>query len=222
MYNPLNFSISDRVEAAKTSTTDKTHVDAIPGKVNPSPGSSTIAPPDTSGINTAGTDVAAKQTMAQDGTSKSKIRENRGDTSNLTYNKQTDPEYPTEIDPSKKEPKPKNKTFTERLLDNQMQSYLNKESAQPPSNTQTTEYPKDQGQDINKPQPVDNTPSRPKTGGFDPSAIKAPPTQQPSGKLLTSVPQERPGVDLGPKYTSPGAFKPQNIKIRPITPPKFK
>jgi hypothetical protein len=224
IYNKLNFSISDRVEAAKTQTTDKTNTDAVPSKVNPSPGSSTITPPDTGGIDRAGSDVNSKQGEANTATSKTAVKQNTANSQNTTYDKQLDPEYPAEKDPGKTEPKPKNKTFTERLLDSQMQSMLNKDSGQPASSTeaQPHEYPKGQGQDINKPMPSDNTPSRPKTGGFNPAAIKGPNTQQPSGKLPESVPQGRPGVDLGPKYTSPGTFKPQNIKIRPITPPKFK
>lgn len=224
MYTKLNFSISDRVEAAKTQTSDKTNVEAVPKTVNPSPGNPTIQKPDTGNIDKAGTDVNAKQGEANSATTPSKVKQSSAETKDLTYDKQLDPEFPNEKDPGKKEPTPKNKTFTERLLDNQMQSMMSKDTGQPANSKepQQTEYPKGQGQDVNKPQPTNNTPSRPKTGGFNPSAIKAPPTQQPSGKPLTSVPQERPGVDLGPKYTSPGAFKPQNIKIRPIQPPKFK
>lgn len=221
-YTGVNFSLSDRIEAAKTQTSDKTSIDSVPSKVNPSPGSPNIAAPDMDGIDNAGSNVNSKQSEANTATSKSTVKQNIGDTQNLTYDKQLDPEYPTEKDPGKTIPKPKNKTFTERLLDNQMQSQLGKDNGQPATNIQPTEYPKGQAQDINKPTPTDNTPSRPKTTGFNPSAIKGPNTRQPSGKLPESVPQGRPGVDLGPKYTSPGTFKPQNIKIRPITPPKFK
>ena len=221
-YSPLNFSMSDRIESAKTSTTNKNNTDQVPVKNNAKPGETQLST-NTSDIDSIGTQVNSKQNEANNATSPSKAKEQTGETGNLTYERQSDPEFPNEKDPGITEPKPKNKTFTERLLDSQTQSMMSKNSGQPENKESTeTEYPKDQAKDINKPQPTDNTPSRPKTAGFNPASIKSPNPKQPPGTSLTGVPQDRPGVALGPKYTSPEAFKPQNIKIRPISPPRFK
>jgi hypothetical protein len=220
MYRPLNFSMADRIAAAKTSTNNKTDIAAVPGKVNANPGSTQMSP-NTQSLDQAGQSVNGEQGKANQATSQEAQNAKTAETNKLTYNRPGEPTYPNEKDPAKTTPKPQNKTFTERLLDNQLQAKLNGPD-RPVNNTQNTEYPKDQAADINKPQPTDNTPTRPNMKGFDPAAIQGSSQEQPSGDLLTGVPGMIPVAKLGPKYSTIGQFKPIGIKASSIPKPKFR
>lgn len=220
MYRPLNFSMADRINAAKSATTNKTSTSDIPGSINANPGSTQMST-NTQSLDQAGQGVNAEQGKANQATSQTAQNAKTLQTNNLTYNRPGEPTYPNEKDPAVVTPKPQNKTFTERLLDNQLQAGLNGPD-RPVNNAQNTEYPKDQAADINKPQPADNTPTRPNTGGFDPATIQGSTQRQPPGDLLTSVPGMIPGVNLGPKYSPVGQYKPIGIKPSSIPKPKFR
>lgn len=221
MYRPLNFSMADRIAAAKTVTTGKTSISDIPSSIDANPGATQLSA-NTQAIDQAGQQVQNRQSNATDATSSTAINKTTAETNKLTYNKPGDSTYPNEKDPGKVKPTPQNKTFTERLLDNQLQAKLNSGPDRTQTNAQYTEYPKDQATDINKPQPTSNTPTRPNMGGFDPATIQGSSQGQPPGDLLTGVPGMIPGVNLGPKYSPVGQFKPTGIKASSIPKPKFR
>lgn len=207
----LNLSIADRITAAKTSSTNMNDTSAVPSKNNTKPGNSHIDA-NTNNIDQAGTNVQAKSNEANAATSNDKINQNTQAAKDQTYTGQKDAEFPKEKDPGKQTPKPKNKTFTESLMDKQMASKMN--SNKPDNNnTKTTEYPKGQTEGINRPQPEDNSPSRQTPQPFNPGDVTTPTSQAPSGDVLGSVPTGRPGVNLGPSWTSsaPKSFRPSSL-----------
>lgn len=214
MINGLNFSIGDRINAAKAATTNKTNIEQVPSTVRAPPGPSKLNL-DTQSLDQAGQSVYKEQTDAQTATDKSAQKQYTSETNNITYNKPISPEYPAEKDPGQVVPKPINKTFTQRLLDNQIQSSLNKDTQPGNLQTEPAQYPTRQADDINKPRPVSNTPSRPKPGGFDPGNITSPNSTLPQGDPTSHIPMGRPAVNLGPQYSGPGNFKPLNIKSIP-------
>jgi hypothetical protein len=212
----LNFSIADRITAAKTSSTNMNDTSAVPNHTNAKPGNTTLTA-DTGQIDQAGSNVQAKSNEANAATSNAKVNQNLQGAKDQTYTGQKDAEFPKEKDPAKQTPKPQNKTFTERLLDKQIASKMH--SNKPDNATSNTEYPKGQTEGINRPQPEDNSPSRQTPQPFNPGDVTTPTSQAPSGDVLGSVPTGRPGVNLGPSWTatSPKSFRPSSLPK-----PKFK
>jgi hypothetical protein len=227
-YTGVNFSLADKINSAKTQTTDRTDTTQIPTRVNPSPGDPSLSV-DTSNIDNAGSYVSQRQSTATDATSPAKTTQIANKTSELTYQKPTDSVYPRENDPGKIIPSPKTKGFAERLLDAQMSNYLTDNKRPTPSNT-TSEYPKEQGTHINNSQPEDNMITRPNPGIFDPSSIGTINPKAPSGDPLGNIPGGTPGAtpegSLGPLYTPPAIFKaptsPKGFTTPKINLPKFK
>lgn len=211
----LNFSMADRINAAKTSTTG-INDNAAPKSVNAKPGNSNINA-NTNDIDQAGKNVQSKSTEGTNATNNANINQKLGDASNITYEKQQDTEFPKESDPGKQPPTPKNKSFSEALLDKQMASRLN--SNKPDTKTSESVYPQKQTEGINRPQPDDTTPSRPQPRPFDPQGIDQGRSQAPSGDVLGNIPGGRPAVNLGPNWTksAPSSFKPSSLPK-----PKFK
>jgi hypothetical protein len=227
-YTGVNFSLADKINSAKTQTTARNNTSDVPTRVNPSPGDPSMSV-DTSNIDNAGTNISQQQNTATDATSPAKSREVANKAKDLEYQKPLDATYPREADPGKVIPTPKSKGFAQRLLDAQMANNLI-DTNRPQPNTRTAEYPKEQGTNINKPQPEDNTPTRPNPGVFDPSGISTINPKAPSGDLLGNIPGDAPGTTpegaLGPLYTAPGQYKapntPKGFTAPKLNLPKFK
>ncbi len=123
-------SIGDRVQAAKGDTRPSTtDTSSIPTSINPSPGDSTIASPDTSGLDSAGANINQQTQQGNKATSDSARRSNNPANQGLQYDRQTvssEDQAPTaskETDISST-PAPKSKGFKESLIDQQMSSML--------------------------------------------------------------------------------------------------
>ncbi len=211
----LNLSIADRITAAKTSTVG-INDNSAPTQLNANPGNSHINA-NTDQIDQAGQNVNAKTIEANSATNNSNINDKLGDPSTKTYNKPLDAEFPKETNPSRQTPTPKNRSFSEALLDKQMASKLS--SNRPNTNTQSSEYPKGQTDGINRPQPEDNTPGRPQARPFDPQGIDQGSSQAPSGDVLENIPRGRPQVNLGPNWSQSA---PASFKLSSLPKPKFK
>lgn len=232
-FTGVNFSLSDRINSAKTESSNKNDISAVPSKPDINIGDTNIDT-NTSAIDSAGKDVGAQRDSANNATSPEAASE-QSKNSSLQYEKPESPEFPKETDPGKERPVPKKKGFMERLLDRQMESMMADTSGRPAGeSTNTDNYPKDQGKDINKPLPADNTPQRPNPQGFDPGNINTNSPQAPSGDRLEGLPGDIPGATsgalLGPIYSSPGTYRATTGPIgapkasRPTMPklPKFK
>lgn len=118
-------SISDRVNAAKTQTSNRTDTSSVPSSLNPSPGDSSIAPIDASGINAAGGNVQAQTQQGNKATSDSVRKQNNPANQNLQYERQTlsaDDQSPASTRPIDIEAtsQPRSKGFKESLIDAQM------------------------------------------------------------------------------------------------------
>ena len=168
MFQKINISIADKIEASKTSAVDpSTHISSTPTSVNGSPGDSTIAKPDLNGINSAGPEIAQKQSGAQKATDPA----NRQGAipKDVKYEKLSDSEYPTDQDPRSTTPTPKKKGFMESLIDakttSYMQSQTNTPEAQNGIKTNTVQDPQIQSQ------PEDKRVERPNTPGWSPANI---------------------------------------------------
>ena len=207
--------MADRINSAKEQTTGKTNLDQVPTQINPNPGDTNIQV-DTTQIDTAGQQVNQQQLDANAATAPDKVKTQTQSAKNIEYNKPLDSTYPTEPDPGKQVPKPNNKGFMERLLDAQIASKLTDNTSRPAGNTQA-DYPKDQGNDINKPTTQANTPTRPNITGFDPANIMAIEPQQPSWEGQGNIPRATPGGVPGPKYSPPVQASMPKINM-----PKFK
>lgn len=223
-YTGVNFSLADKINSAKVQTTNRNDTTQVPNRVTPSPGDPTMNV-DTSNIDQAGSNITQQQNTATDATSPTKSNEITAKASSTQYQKPTDATFPREVDPNKVTPTPKSKGFAERLLDAQMASKLT-DTNRPQPNAISTDYPTEQGNNINKPQPDDNTPTRPNTGVFDPSSIGTINPKAPSGDSLGNIPGGPPGATpesaLGPIYSPPMPFKPAKGLTTPkINLPKF-
>ena len=201
-FTGVNFSLADRINSAKSETSNKNDISASPDNVQAKPGDSTMKA-DTSQLDAAGENTAKQSDRANNATSTEKQDNTSSKADKLQYEKQNDPEFPKDGNPETTTPKPKKKGFSERLLEKGMASMMEDKSGRPSNEGTETDYPKDQAGDINKPQPEDNTPRRPNTPGFDPGKIKARDAKQPQGDLM-DAPWDAPGVNLGPSYKAPG------------------
>ena len=209
-FTGVKFSMADRINSAKTETTGKNDISQAPTRQNPSPGDTTVQRPNTSKIDSAGSDLNTKQDNASDSTRADAAEKQVDAANNLQYEKPEEAEFPKEKDPQKTKPVPKKKGFMESLLESQMQDMMTgKQDGRPDSKSQNKDYPKG-AEDPNKPLPADNTPSRPKPQGFDPSSIGTRDPQAPPGDRM-DAPWNNPEVNLGPKYSAPGG--PRAIKM---------
>lgn len=201
-FTGVNFSLADRINSAKSETSNKNDISAAPDNVTAKPGDSNIKA-NTSQLDTAGENTAKQSDRANNATSTERQDNTASKADKLQYEKQNDPEFPKDGNPETTTPKPKKKGFAERLLEKGMANMMEDKSGRPNNESTQTDYPKDQTRDINKPQPEDNTPRRPNTPGFDPSNIGTIDPQPPQGDLL-DAPWNAPGVNLGPSYKAPG------------------
>jgi hypothetical protein len=220
MYRPLNFSMADRINAAKLATNNKTDLSDIPTSIDATPGSTHL---DTSSgnLDQASQMVNNEQSKANQGTSPEAQLGKTGSISDTTYNKPLAAEYPNELDPTVATPTPKNKTFTERLLDRQTASRLT-DTDRTQTGPVATDYPKDQMADINRPYPETEGPTRPVTNPYTADNISHPNTNQPSADLLGSIPQNRPATKLGPRYGAPNTPKSFTPKVRSMPKPRMR
>lgn len=220
MYRPLNFSMADRINAAKLSMANKTDLSAIPSNIDANPGSTQIDNPG-GNLDQASQMVNNEHSKANQGTSpEAQLAKTRG-LSDTSYNKPVGAQYPNELDPNIETPTPKNKTFTERLLDRQAASRLTN-TDRPQATPIDTDYPKDQMADINKPYPDATGPTRPATKPYNPDNITSPPNAHPPADLLGSIPQNRPATQLGPRYGAPNTPKQFVPKVGSMPKPRLR
>lgn len=123
-------SIGERVEAAKGNTRpSRTDTSSIPSSIDPSPGGSSIQPPDLGGINSAGGNIQQQAQQGNRATSDSARKTQSGEVSKIQYPKETvdstdqapTPPNATDIQNT---PQPKSKGFKESLIDSQMSSMI--------------------------------------------------------------------------------------------------
>ena len=219
-------SISDRVNAAKTSPST-TDTSTIPTSMEPSPGDSTTAPIDATGINKAGSDVNTQSQQGNRATTDSARKTQGQEASKVQYeNQQVNAEDQAPTAPTKEElantPPPKSKGFKESLIDQQMASGMgDKTGGDHPAPDR--DYGHDNGdpnQNV-KPAPDAQPIRRDKMAPYDNSRNKVP---EPSKSPITSFdkennmqPYKAPEQNLGPVY------KPKNIaQPKPPNPkPRF-
>lgn len=214
-FTGVNFSMADRINSAKTETSNKNDISQAPTRQNPSPGDSTVQTPNTSNIDSAGDNIANDQNGAVTKTNSDSADKQLNTATSLQYEKPGEPEFPEEKDPGKTKPIPKKKGFMESLIESQMQDAMSgKQGDRPDSSAKQADYPKG-AEDPNKPLPADNTPTRPNPQGFDPGRIGTRDSQAPPGDRM-DAPWNNPEVNLGPKYSAPGGPRainmPQGIK----------
>ena len=132
MFQKINISIADKIEASKTSSTIGDPTSSAPTTVNGSPGDSNVAKPDVSGINSAGPDITQKQADAQTKTGP----QARGVAipADQKYENPQDSEFPKEQDPSKVAPTPKKKGFMESLIEAKATQYMQSQTNTPEAN----------------------------------------------------------------------------------------
>jgi len=215
MYTKVQFSMADRINSAKTQTTDITNIDQAPKSVS----TDTNVPSlnvDTQQIDNAGTDISQKRSDANTATNPSKINNATKAASDISYERPGDTTYPNEQDPTKTTPTPTKKGFTEKLLDAQMASRF-KDNTNRPTDNAPIDYPKNQADNLNKPIPANSTLTRPTPNTFDPGIIGTRDPQQPSGDVLGNIPRATPGSTPGPAYSPPTQMKPPKFNM-----PKFK
>lgn len=122
MFQKINISIADKISASQTSSDINDPTSSAPTTVNGSPGDSNVAKPDVSGINSAGPDIAQKQTDAQSKTGPQE--RSAAIPSEQKYENPQDAEFPKEQDPGKVAPTPKKKGFMESLIEAKATEYM--------------------------------------------------------------------------------------------------
>lgn len=226
-------SISDRVNAAKTQTSNKTDTSSVPSSLNPSPGDSSISPIDASGINKAGSDVNAQTQQGNKATSDTARKQNNPANQNVQYDKQTLSSSDQAQTPAKETdiaqtPQPRSKGFKESLIDAQMGNMIANNTGGDRGSIDS-DFGHDNGDpnaNVNK-QP-DSAPIK-RTGQkqYDPSNNKV---QEPAPFPITSFdktntmsPYKAPERDLGPAYKQKSISAP-NLRFNSprINTPRFK
>ena len=121
-------SIGERVQAAKADTRPSaTDTSSVPSSMDPSPGDSSISPPDVGGINKSGGDIQQQAQQGNKATADSARKTQSQEASKIQYDTQTvstedqAPTAPTEKELANTQP-PKSKGFKESLIDSQMSS----------------------------------------------------------------------------------------------------
>lgn len=201
MFNKIQFTIADRINQANNPNLDA---------VNQLPKSTTTLNKPNLALNTTDLNQADNQVNTQQDRAINQTNPEQVNTiynkqlSPTTYNKQLSPEYPSNPDPTVITPTPKNKTFTETLLDKKNSQYLNNKQPNP-DNRQST-YP-DQSDNVYTQYPESNVPIRPDIIQNNPRADL--PT-------LTS-----PDYKKGPQYGNGPQYKPKTFNIQKLPKPKF-
>lgn len=200
MFNKIQFSIADRINQASNPNQDQ--VNQLPKSTT------TLNKPDlalnTTDLNAADNQVNKQQDRAINQTNPEQVNTVTKSVADTSYNKPLSAEYPSNPDPTVITPTPKNKTFTETLLDKKNSQYLNNKQPDP-VNRQST-YP-DQSDNIYTQYPESNIPIRPNI------TQRGPNTDLPN---LTS-----PNYKKGPQYDNGPQYKPQRFNIQKLPKPKF-
>jgi len=218
MFQKINISIADKIEASKNNASDPNISTAsIPSAVDGSPGDSAISQPNLSGINSAGPDVSQQQSKAQ--TSTNPQARSAAIPSDIQYENPQDSEFPEEQDPQKQKPTPKKKGFMESLIEakatDYMQSKMNTPEAQNGTKGKTIEDP-----NISK-QPDNKRVDKPNTQTWSPKSTASNDPGLPNQDLMDGIIDSR---NNNPTYTN----KPYNPihykapKIAPFHMPKLK
>jgi hypothetical protein len=218
MFQKINISLADKIAASKTSTSDpSTNLNSTPTTVNGSPGDSTIAKPDLSGINSAGPDVSQKQSEAQ--TQTSPANRKAAIPKDVKFERLSDPEYPDEQDPRTKTPTPKKKGFMESLIDAKVTNYMATQTNTPEAKNGI------QSKTIDDPNiqkaPEDRRVDRPNSPGWSPDSINVNDPGMPNQNLMDDTIDRR---NNNPTYTNK-PYTPIHYKAPKITPfrmPKLK
>lgn len=201
MFNKIQFSIADRINQASNPNQDQ--VNQLPKDIN-----NNINKPDlalnTTDLNAADNQVNKQQDRAINQTNPEQVNTVTKSVADTSYNKPLSAEYPSNPDPTVITPTPKNKTFTETLLDKKNSQYLN--NKQPDPNNRQSTYP-DQSDNIYTQYPESNIPIRPNI------TQRGPNTDLPN---LTS-----PNYKKGPQYDNGPQYKPQRFNIQKLPKPKF-
>jgi hypothetical protein len=224
-------SISDRVNAAKTSP-NATDTSSIPTSMNPSPGDSTIAPIDATGINKAGKDVNGKTQEGNRATTDSARKGQSQEASQIQYeNQQVNPEEQAPTASTKEElantPQPKSKGFKESLIDSQMASMMGDKTGGDRGKVDS-DFGHDNGDpnEYVKPQPNSQPIRRDKMDPYNNSNNRV---QEPSRFPITSFdkennmePYKAPDQNFGPTYKSKNLSAPKiAFKTPKINTPRF-
>ena len=225
-------SISDRVNAAKTNP-NATDTSSIPTSMNPSPGDSTTAPIDATGINRAGKDVNGKTQEGNRATSDSARKTQGQEASNVQYDKQTVSSADQAPTANKKEdltntPAPKSKGFKESLIDSQMASMMgDKTGGDHPAPDRDFGHDNGNPNEHVKPAPEAQPINRNKMAPYDNSRNRV---SEPGSPPITTFDKENnmesykaPKENFGPAYNPKSVSSPKVKFNSPrINTPRFK
>jgi hypothetical protein len=202
-------SIGERIQAAQIQP-NSTDTSSVPSSINPSPGDSTIASPDTSGLDSAGANINQQTQQGNKATSDSARKTNNPANQNVQYDRQTvssedqAPTAPTEKELSNTPP-PKSKGFKESLIDQQMSSMMaNKTGGDRGTIDRDFGHNNGDPNENIKKAPEGEPIRRDKIAQYDNSNNKVPePTAFPIttfNKTNSMSPYKAPQQDLGPTY----------------------
>lgn len=217
MFQKINISIADKIEASKNNASDPNiSTNSVPSHVDGSPGDSTVSQPNLSGINSAGTDVSQKQSEAQTGTNPQ--ARSAAIPKDIQYENPQDAEFPTEQDPQKQTPTPKKKGFMESLIEAKATDYMQSQMNTPEANNGT------KGKTVEDPniakQPDNKRVEKPKTQTWSPKGSGSNDPGLPNQDLMDGIIDRR----NDPQYTN-RPYTPIQYKAPKITPfrmPKLK
>lgn len=211
MFQKVNISVTDLITASKNNVSDPSpNTMGIPSAVDGSPGDSNITTPNLNGINSAGPEVAQKQTHAIDNTGPEARRSALpGD---VQYERPSDSEFPTEQDPRVTQPTPQKKGFQESLMDKQSTSKAT-ESINTPNPQNTPNTPNIEDPQIAK-TPNNRRVERPNISGWSPSNITNNDPGSPDPAVGNTMLEKGKRT---PKYTG-SRYNPINYKAPKITP----
>lgn len=221
MFQKINISIADKIEASKSQSSDPniaSSTNSIPNNVDGSPGDSTVAKPDTNNINSAGPKITQQQADAQTKTNPSARSSSLpGD---LKYENPQDAEFPDEQDPRTVTPTPKSKGFMESLIEAKAMDYMKSQT-----NTPEASNP-EKGKEVPETNiakaPDNKRVERPQTNTWSPGNINATDPGLPNQDLMDGTIDRR---TQNPKYNGGPTFNPityKSPKIAPFRMPKLK
>jgi len=217
MFQKINISIADKIEASKNNASDPNISTAsVPSTVDGSPGDSAVSKPNLSGINSAGPDVSQKQTEAQTGTNPQ--ARSTAIPSDIQYENPQDSEFPKEQDPQKQTPTPKSKGFMESLIEAKATDYMQSQTQTPEADNgvkgKTIEDPNIAKQRDNK--RVD----KPNTQTWSPKSIGNRDNGLPNQDLMDGIIDRRSAPAFNNKQYTPINYNAP--KIAPFRMPKLK
>lgn len=195
MFQKINISIADKISASQNQSTINDPTSGVPTTVNGSPGDSNVQKPDVSGINSAGPDIAQKQSHAQSQTGPE--ARSQAIPTDQKYENPQDTEFPTEQDPQKVTPTPKKKGFMESLIEAKATEYMQSQMQTPSANngTKGKEVPE---ANIAK-APEDRSTQRPKPQTWKPNTGGSNDPGMPNQDLMDGIIDRRNG---NPNYNS--------------------